>query len=271
MPIARNRPIVRATALTLLSRYAGAGTIGAIDSAAQDPDPLVRRAAADSLNAIGDGVARARIGGRLLADPVRVVRVEAISALVGVSRTYFAAADQAAFDKAITEFREVQRGNADRAEALVNLGMFDAQLGRMPEAEVALRAAIARQPQFVPGYVTLAEILRTGGREPEAERVLRDAIAAVPHGGRRVQRAGLSLVRQRRLPEALDALSRAAALAPDQSRFAYVLAVALHDTGATAQSISTLERAHRRHPGDLDILRALISYALEARDIERTR
>ena len=82
LPIARNPPIVRATALTLLSRYAGAGTIGAIDSAAQDPDPLVRRAAADSLNAIGDGVARARIGGRLLADPVRVVRVEAISALV---------------------------------------------------------------------------------------------------------------------------------------------------------------------------------------------
>ena len=139
--------------MTLLSRYAGADAIGAIDSAAQDPDPLVRRAAAESLNAMGDGVARARIGGRLLADPVRVVRVEAISALVGVPRTFFAAADQAAFDKAVTEFRDVQRGNADRAEAFVNLGTFEAQLGRMPEAEAALRTAIARQPQFVPGYV----------------------------------------------------------------------------------------------------------------------
>ena len=126
-------------------------------------------------------------------------------------------------------------------------------------------------PSSCPAYVNLAEILRTGGREAEAERVLRDAIAAVPTAADAYNALGLSLVRQRRLPEALDALSRAATLAPDEPRFAYVLAVALHDTGATARSISTLERAHRRHPGDLDILRALISYALEARDIERTR
>ena len=74
--------------------------------------------------------------------------------------------------------------------------------------------------------------------------MLRDAIAAVPQAADAFNALGLSLVRQRRLPEALDALSRAAALAPDQSRFAYVLAVAQHDTGATAQGISTLERAH---------------------------
>jgi Tfp pilus assembly protein PilF len=264
-------PIVRATALTLLSRYAGAGTIGAIDSAAQDPDPLVRRVAADSLNAIGDVVARARIGGRLLADRVRAVRVDAMSALAGVPKTHFAAAEQQAFDAAVTEYRELQRGNADRAEALVNLGMFEAQLGRMQEADLALRTAIARQPQFVPGYVTLAEILRTGGREAEAERVLRDAIAAVPTAADAYNALGLSLVRQRRMPDALDALTRAAALAPNESRFAYVLAVAQHDTGATAQAVATLERAHRRHPGDLDMLRALISYALEARDIGRAR
>ena len=144
-------PIVRATALTLLSRYAGPDTIGAIESAAQDPDALVRRAAAESLNAIGDVVARARIGGRLLADPVRVVRVEAISALVGVPRTYFAAADQAALDNAVIEFREVQRGNADRAEALVNLGTFEAQLGRMPEAEAARVRRLPASPISCPG------------------------------------------------------------------------------------------------------------------------
>ena len=143
-------PIVRATALTLLSRYAGARTIGAIDSAAQDPEPLVRRAAAESLNAIGDVVARARIGGRLLADPVRAVRVDAISALAGRAEDLFSAAKQQAFDAAVTEYREVQRGNADRAESHVNLGVLEAQLGRLPEAEAALRAAITRQPQFVP-------------------------------------------------------------------------------------------------------------------------
>ena len=198
--------LVRATALSLLSGYAGARTNGAIDSAAQDPEPLVRGAAAESLSAIGDVVARARIGGRLLADPVRAVRVDAIASLAGVPRTYFSAAEQQAFDAAVTEYREVQRGNADRAESHVNLGTLEAQLGRLPEAEAALRVAIARQPQFVPAYVNLADILRTVGREPEAERVLRDAIVAVPDAADAYNALGLSLVRQRRLPEALDAL-----------------------------------------------------------------
>ena len=62
---------------------------------------------------------------------------------------------------------------------------------------------------------------------------------------------GLSLARQRRMPEALDALARAAALEPGEPRFAYVLAVAQHDTGAKATSIATLDLAHQRHPADL--------------------
>ena len=268
----RTQPaMVRATALTLLSRYTGARTSGAIDDAAQDPDTLVRRAAAESLGAIGDVVSRARIGGRLLADPVRSVRLDAISALAGVPKTYLSASEQQAFDAAAAEYRQVQAANADRAEAHVNLGTFEAQLGHFPEAEAALRTAIARQPQFVPAYVNLADILRAAGREADAERALRDAIAAVPTAADAYNALGLALVRQRRVPEALDALSRAAAMAPDEPRFAYVLAIALHDTGAKAQSRATLEAAERRHPADLDILRALISYALEDQDVERTR
>ena len=267
----RQPAIARATAVTLLGRYPSARTNRVIDAAAQDPEPLVRRAAAEALTSIGDPVSRARIGARLLADPIRAVRVDAVSALAGVPRTYFAAAQQQAFDAAVTEFREVQRSNADRAESHVNLGTLEAQLGRPAEAEAALRVAIARQPQFVPAYVNLADVQRAAGREPEAERVLRDAIAAVPEAADAYNALGLSLVRQQRLPEALDALTRAAALAPYEPRFAYVLAVALHDTGAIGRSVATPEAAHRRHPGDLDILRALISYALESQDIEKAR
>lgn len=268
----RQQPaIVRATALTLLQRYPGARTNGAVDTAVLDPDPLVRRAAAETLGAIDDPVSRARIGSRVLSDSVRAVRVDAVSALAGVPRGYFAASDQRALDAAVAEYRQVQQFNADRAESHVNLGMLEAQLGRPVEAEAALRAAIARQPQFVPAYVNLADVLRAAGREQDAERVLREAIAAVPAAADAYNALGLALVRQRRLPEALDALARAATLAPDRPRFAYVLAVALYDTGAIARAIATLEAAHRRHPGDLDILRALVSYALDRQDLVRAR
>jgi hypothetical protein len=46
---------------------------------------------------------------------------------------------------------------------------------------------------------------------------------------------GLSLVRQRNLGEALPLLRDAAALDPNNARYAYVYAVALNSTGSTAR------------------------------------
>ena len=108
-----------------------------------------------------------------------------------------------------------------------------------------------------PGYVYLAESSApsAGSRKPSA-------CFATP--SRRCRQRptpfnalGLSLARQHRLPEALDALARAAALEPDHrvSRTCWPWRI---PTRARTRSISTLERAHRRHPADLDILRALI-------------
>lgn len=268
----RQQPaIVRATALTLLARYPSADLSATIDLAAHDAEPLLRRAAAESLGSVDDPVSRARLGGRLLADPVRAVRIDAISALAGVPKTYFSAAGQQAFDAAVEEYREVQRFNADRAEAHVNLGTLEAQLGRPAEAETALRTAIVRQPQFVPAYVNLADVLRAAGREADAEHVLRDAIAAVPEAADAYHALGLALVRQKRVPEALEALERAAVLSPGDPRFAYILAVALHDTGHVARSLATLEAAARAHPADADVLRTLALYALERRDVVTAR
>ena len=79
-------------------------------------------------------------------------------------------------------------------------------------------------------------------------------------------RSGLALVRLDRRDEALDELRQAAELAPEQARYAYVYAVALHSTGRAAEAMTVLKDSLTRHPDDRDILGALISFSRDAGD-----
>lgn len=93
------------------------------------------------------------------------------------------------------------------------------------------------------------ETLHAGRRGlPGAARALAELAADSEASG---------IVRQRRLSEALDALGRAATLALEQPRYAYVHGVALHSLDRADRALSVLGEAHRRHPGDQEILLAL--------------
>ena len=61
------------------------------------------------------------------------------------------------------------------------------------------------------------------------------------------------------MPEALDALRRAAELAPDNARFAYVYGVALHSEGRVDEAVAVLDEAAIKHPYDLDLLGTLVA------------
>jgi cytochrome c-type biogenesis protein CcmH/NrfG len=62
-------------------------------------------------------------------------------------------------------------------------------------------------------------------------------------------------------------LERAVTLAPDDARFAYVYAVALHDSGSPRKARETLSAALSRHPFDRESLMALASYEMEEGDV----
>jgi predicted Zn-dependent protease len=54
-------------------------------------------------------------------------------------------------------------------------------------------------------------------------------------------------VRLRRLDEALAELRRASELDPDQARYAYVYAVALHSAGRVEDAMTVLKESLARH------------------------
>ncbi len=118
----------------------------------------------------------------------------------------------------------------------------------------------------MPGYLNLADVARARGREDDAEDALRRGLAAVPDNAMLHHSLGLTLVRRHQATDAVAELGRAAALAPDEARFAYVYAVALHDTGHAAEARRALEAAIARQPASTELLEAIVSYAREAGD-----
>ena len=78
-------------------------------------------------------------------------------------------------------------------------------------------------------------------------------------------------MRQRRLPEAVEALAQAVKLGPDNAHYRYVYAVALHSTGKPDDAIQVLEEAHARQPNDRELLYALVTFNRDRGDLAAAR
>lgn len=253
--------ITRATAVTLMPQNPAAGTLSAIQMALDDPDPLLRRAAAEQLELL-DPAMRAPMGLPRLADSIRTVRLAVLPALAGLPDSAWTAPQREAFAAVLAEYRASQRYNADRPESWVNLGQLDRRLGNAASAEEAFRRAIRLQPQFVTAYLQLAELYRTEGRELQADSVLRMGLDRVPGSPDLEYQLGLALVRQGRKTEALPLLRSAAATGAPH--YAYVYGVALFDAGQSAAAVTVLQKAQAGAPEDRELLYGLATIAAAA-------
>ena len=244
--------IVRATAVSLLSRNAAPGAARAIEVAARDAEPLVRLAAAASSEVLAPDV-RLRAVSHLLTDSLLAVRIETARVLAAVPDHHMTHAQRAADSVASAEYIAAQLVNAERPESHVRLGVFHLQRGDVPRAERHYRHAIRLGPRYPAGYVNLADLFRALGREAEGEQVLRAGLENAVGPGSLHHSLGLLLVRTRRLDEAVEHLAKAVELEPDMPRFAHVYAVALHASGRPAEALQVLERALRRAPHDREL------------------
>jgi len=257
--------IRRATAASLLSRNGGATAGAALARALADPDPLVRDGALTAAEGL-DPAARLPLVSPLLRDPIRTVRVDAARALASVPKESMNSSERAAFDAALAEYVRSQTVDADRAEAHLNLAGIAVEQGDPGRAEAEYLKALELMPAMAGTYVNFADLYRLTGREAEAEKILRQGLAAAPRDPGIHHALGLALVRQKRMPEALKELQKAATLPPERARYAYVYGVALDSTGQTDRALAVLSAAHERFPGNREILSALATFNAKARN-----
>lgn len=262
--------IARATALAEMRPGLNAALMPSIEAGLADRDPMVRGAALDAL-LTASPADRVRLAAALIDDPSRIVRIKAARALAIVPDSGMGAAMRSRVDRVFAEYVDSQRANADRPEAHINLGLFYTERRDPVRAEAEYRAALVLAPDFVPGYVNLADLYRAYDRENDAQSMLDAGLRQAPGNADLSHALGLLRVRQGRIDSALPLLAQATRANPGNVRYAYVYGVALHDNGQVKPAIIALEQASRRFPNDPDLLSALVDYAHEAGDERRAQ
>jgi tetratricopeptide (TPR) repeat protein len=261
---ARQAPIVRASALSLLRRHPSPSALDALRAALDDAEPLLRATAASGLGAVASprlprGLQR-QISRPLvprLVDPRRAVRIESARALAALEPDVLDPAERAALDLALVEFFAAHEARPDDPGAHLNLAVMQANQGRVEEAEASYRAALRLQPAFLPARFNLATLYNQAGRNAEAERELRAVLAVAPDHGEGHYSLGLLLAEMGRIEEAEVHLGRAADALPERARVRYNHGLALQRLGRVEDARRALERAAAADPRDPEIARAL--------------
>lgn len=266
--------IRRATLLAELPSYPSQRSLELAALALKDADPQVRTTAINVLLALANGPQQAMVLPTLLApllsDPIRAVRIAAAWQLAQLPPQARTGLD-AELDKGLGEYEEVQNDLSERAEANLNLAMLYQRTQRPEKVEPALRAAIARNPAFLPATVTLIQWLEANGRQVDARQLLDDALRQNPASGLLHHVNGLALIRQGQHPQALKELREAVRLAPDDDQLRYVLAIALHDGGDADGACHELETLLQKHPANRAARLVLIDYLRESGQFQKVQ
>ncbi|HYO23356.1 MAG TPA: multiheme c-type cytochrome [Lacipirellulaceae bacterium] len=241
-------PAVRAAAVRALAEDAPERMLAhqQLRLDAQDPsDPLRQRQAAAEL----DRYVPTRLVGDvepLLRDPVRAVRYAAAARLIAVAPALEQSQYQAVLDRAIQEFKEPQQLHLDRADAHMSLGSLNEQLKKLPEAIDAFRAAVRVEPH------------RTGPRA-QAARLL-DLLSTDPQYAELHAKTPVDPAEVRRLRmEEAELLARDAELLPDDVWPRYQRGMLLYLLGDLDGARLALEDACRVAPRDYE---SWMAYAL---------
>ena len=259
--------IARATAVSLLAQPFGSSDGRLLEAQLGSPDPLIRIAALRQLRSLPAELRMRLPGARLLADPVRGVRIEAAAAYAGMS-DLLPLEDARAFGGAAADLRKAYESLANRPEALVALATFETAEGDVSKAVRLYEQALRVEPRAVTARANLADTLRRLGEEGRAEDLLREGLALDESSAALHHALGLSLVRSSRPDAALIELRRAAELAPDNPRFAYVLGIALNSMGQQAEALRVLRDARARFDGDFEIAMVLATMLRDSGDQE---
>jgi predicted CXXCH cytochrome family protein len=241
--------IARATAASALGEWADPASVNTIRAMLSEPDPLLRLGAVLGAGNLPQALRPDLLAGAL-GDSVRVLRALAGGALAGLPSDRVPAGATAGLERAKAEYVAAETENSDQPFGLVNLGNFLLAEGDAAGAERAFRGALEIDPDWIPAYANLADLLRGANRDAEGETLLRAGLARRPGAAALHHALGLCLVRLQHRDAALVELGRAATLAPDDPRFALAYAVGLSDAGRTAEALAVVERALRRSPGD---------------------
>lgn len=230
--------------------------------ALEDPSPLVRASAAESL---GDRINPETVKALSAAvrDRLRLVRLRAASAMASVPRGILDAETAAAFDKAVGEFMSTLDARPDHWASHYNLGSFVLSQGDYRKAATFFETAIRLNPRAIQPYVNISFAYNALGLNDKAVQSLRRACEIRPDSLEAQLNLGLLLGEMGRFTEAGTSLGRAAKLDPGSAVAAYNLGVIEAKLGRMDSAIEFLHRAFKLQPDNAQYGYSLAFYLLQ--------
>jgi tetratricopeptide (TPR) repeat protein len=193
----------------------------------------------------------------LLSDPVKAVRLDAVSALAGIPGDLLKPYQRDALRDGIEEYRKTMAYSLDFASSGLNLGNLYSSLGDAATAEKYYRLALEIDDLFYPAKMNLALLVAGAGRGGEAETLYRQVLATYPDNYDAAYSLGLLLAELGKPQEAAEWLNRAARGMPRHARVRYNLGLLLQQLGRLDEAGQALATAVEIEPGNGDLLLAL--------------
>jgi tetratricopeptide (TPR) repeat protein len=263
-------PIWRATAMEAVGTVGGRDALQAVTQVLYDDDPLLRANSVGALSFLPLNQ-QYQLLQALIADDVTSVRMAVALALAGVPLDQLPTEQAKQLQALFKEYEDIQRLHTDMPATQLQLGVFYVNRGDLAAAEAAYREALYLNPQLVPAYLNLADLLRSQGKDEEARKQLLKVLAFAPDNGNTLHSLGLLETRSGEPEQALTYLQQAAELETDGARHRFVYAIALHDLGQPRKAINQLQALQRLLPRDEEVLVALTNYSAELGELEQAR
>ena len=256
--------IAKATVIEYLGNYPSKQTYTTTLQMLRNSDPMIRRAALQSLEAFPPKM-RMKKTFEMLSDPVKIVRMEAARQLAAFSLGDVDKETKEVLKKAFDEYEKVLLFTAERPESQLSLAMFYVNR-KMPEkAEIAYVEAMRLQPKFVPAYINYSNFLVQQGENKKAFEILQKGVDNVSNIAILHHALGLWYVRNKEPKKAISEFKKSVDLDKDDARFSYVYAVSIGEENPK-EAIKVLEEVYPKHTGDMQIVSGLVYYTKKVGD-----
>jgi len=253
---------VRATAISFMNRYNSDEIRKTIKWALDDPEPIMRETALRVYSSANIDEFKKDVL-KLLNDPVKAVRAEAAIRVSEIPAEQIPDNYKDAFNKALTEYKEMNLYMADFPSGRMNLGIMYANQHELVEAAKQYEEALKIDSLFYPVKMNLAITYNQLGKNDEAETLLRDLIKNQPNLSESYYYLGLLLAEKKEYGEAITYMQKASKLMPERSRINYNTGLMLQYLGRNKEAETELLKALDKDPNNFDFLYALADHYIK--------
>ena len=200
-------------------------------------------------------------------DEIRLVRIQAVNAILIFEGTRFTAEQQKIIDRAETEYVTSMTSRADNWSNHYNLGIYHQNKGDADAALNSYETAARLYPESIMPLINSSVLYSYVGNQAKAEENLKKVLAFDPENEAANMNLGLLLAEQGRMDEAEIALKDVLKASSDKNAVAAKnLSVIVAQKGDFAQAVKYASIAAELRPDDPDYRYTLAYYQMQNGD-----